>query len=90
MPRFVVQRHLPGVTPDAVKAAGMRAKTCCSEMQTEGTDVRWIRSFYLPESDRTYCVFDAPTRDLVVEANERAQIPFEGIAEAVEMTPEHV
>ncbi len=90
MPRFMVHRHLPGATADAIKAAGVRAKTCCNEMQSEGTDVRWIRSFYVPEGDRTFCVFDAPSRDLVAQANERAQIPFVEITEAMEMTPSQV
>lgn len=40
MAYFVVQRDLPGVTPEILKSAGMRAKTCCSEMTNEGQSVR--------------------------------------------------
>ena len=88
MPRFMVERHLPGITPEDLKAAGVRAKTCCEEMESEGTDVQWVRSFFLPEEEKTFCVFDGPDRGAIAEANRRAQIPFQAIRPAQEMTPE--
>lgn len=90
MPKFIVERHLPGITVDKLQAAGVRAKTCCEEMSDEGTEVLWHRSFFLPDSEQTFCVFEAPSREVVAEANERAQIPFEKIHESMEMTPEGV
>ena len=90
MAYFVVQRDLPGVTPEVLQSAGMRAKTCCAEMTQEGQPVRWVRSFFLPESAQTHCYFEAPNRNAVEEANQRARIPFTRISEVVEMTPESV
>jgi Protein of unknown function (DUF4242) len=87
---FVVKRDLPGVTLEILQSAGMRAKTCCSEMTNEGQSVRWIRSFYLPETAQTHCYFEAASRDTVEEANKRARIPFTHIAEVLEMTPDSV
>jgi len=57
-------------------------------MTQEGQPVRWIRSFFLPETSQTHCYFEAPSRQAVEEANQRARIPFTQIAEVVEMTPE--
>ena len=90
MPSFVVTRDLPGVTPEVLQSAGMRAKTCCAEMTSEGQPVRWIRSFYLPETAQTHCYFEAATKEAVEEANKRARIPFTKITSVVEMTPESV
>ena len=90
MAYFVVQRDLPGVTPEVLQSAGMRAKTCCAEMTQEGQPVRWIRSFFLPETAQTHCYFEAPSRTAVEEANQRARIPFTRISEVVEMTPDSV
>ena len=87
---FVVKRDLPGITPDALHSAGVRAKTCCAEMTKEGQPVRWMRSFYMPESSQTHCYFEAETKDAVEEANKRARIPFIEIAGALEMTPDSV
>ena len=90
MSKFLVERNLPGITPDQLEAAGVRAKTCCEEMASEGSEIQWHRSFFLPDSEKTFCVFEAPDRDLVVEANRRAQIPFEEIHTSMEMTPDEV
>ena len=90
MSLFVVKRTLPGITPEALQSAGLRAKTCCSEMTLEGQQVRWVRSFFLPETEQTHCYFDAASKQAVEEANERARIPFVEIAEVVEMTPDAI
>ncbi len=90
MPLYVVERELPGITPDALRSAGLRAKTCCAEISEEGTSVRWIRSFFLPDRSGTHCYFEAASAEVVEEANARANIPFVQILEVVEMTPEKV
>jgi hypothetical protein len=90
MSMFVVKRDLPGITPEALQSAGVRAKTCCAEMSGEGQNVRWIRSFYLPETAQTHCYFEAASKTAVEEANVRARIPFTQIVEVMEMTPEMV
>ena len=90
MSLYVVKRDLPGITPEALQSAGVRAKTCCAEMTGEGQSVRWVRSFFLPETAQTHCYFEAPSRAAVEEANQRARIPFIGIHEVMEMTPEMV
>lgn len=90
MTQFLVERELPGITPDQLRAAGVRAKTCCDEMTDEGSEVTWIRSFFLPEREKTFCVFEASDRALVAEANRRANIPFVEIHDAMEMRPEAV
>lgn len=90
MPVFVVERELPGITPEMLTSAGLRAKTCCAELTAEGEEVRWIRSFFLPETARTHCYFEAAEAGLVERANVRANIPFVRISQAVEMTPEGI
>ena len=90
MPYFVVQRKLPGVSPEELAGAGLRAKTCCAEMTEEGTAVRWIRSFFLPETEETHCYFEGPSVNAIKEANERANIPFNAIREVVELSPDSI
>jgi hypothetical protein len=88
MPLFVVQRELPGITPEMLTSAGLRANTCCAEISQEGRSVRWIRSYFLPESSQTHCYFEGANKEVVEEANKRANIPFVRITEVVEMSPE--
>jgi hypothetical protein len=90
MPLFVALRTLPGVTPDALAGAGARVKTCAAGMRSEGTEVRWLRSFFLPGSSQTHCYFEGPNPQSVEELNRRAGVPFERVVEVAEMTPETV
>jgi hypothetical protein len=71
-------------------SAGLRAKACCADISAEGRDVRWLRSFFLPESHQTHCYFEGMSREVVEEANKRAHIPFTRITEVIEMTPEAI
>jgi hypothetical protein len=90
MSLFVVKRDLPGITPEMLQSAGIRAKSCCAEITEEGQPVRWVRSFFLPESAQTHCYFEGSSKAAIEEANTRARIPFTEIVEVVEMTPEMV
>jgi len=90
MSLFVVKRDLPGITPEMLQSAGIRAKSCCTEITEEGQPVRWVRSFFLPESAQTHCYFEGSSKAAIEEANTRARIPFTEIVEVVEMTPEMV
>lgn len=90
MAMFVVKRDLPGITPEALQSAGVRAKTCCAEMTKEGEPVRWVRSFFLPETAQTHCYFEGGSKTAVEEANTRAGIPFKEVVMVMEMTPESV
>jgi len=83
-------RHLPGITPETLTGAGLRAKSCAAEMREEGTPIQWLRSFFIPETEQTHCYFEAPSADAVREINERAKIPFSEIREAQELVPEDV
>ena len=58
MATFVVQRDLPGITPEALQSAALRSKSCCAEMTSEGEPVRWIRSFFQPETQQTNCYYE--------------------------------
>ena len=85
---YVVKLDLPGTTAEVLQSAGIRAKSCCPEITGEGKLVRWIRSFFLPETEQTQCYFEAGSKPAVEEANQRARIPFTEIVEVMEMTPE--
>jgi hypothetical protein len=90
MPTFVAIRSLPGITPDALAGAGARVKTCAAGMQSEGTDVRWLRSFFLPASSQTHCYFEGPDLQAVRDLNDRAGLPYEQLVEVAEMTPSSI
>jgi hypothetical protein len=86
----MVERHLPGITPEQLKAAAGRAKAVTAEMTQQGKPVRYLRSTFLPSEEKAFCLFEALSPDPVKEANERAQIPLQRIVEVNHIAAEDV
>ena len=48
MPNYIVERHLPGFDKEKLAAAASLAKMATGKMTSEGTPVRYLRSFLFP------------------------------------------
>ncbi len=83
MPKYMVERHLPGITTEQLTAAAARAKSTTTAMTQEGTPVRYLRSTFVPGEDKCFCLFEGASAEVVQTANERAQLPVERIVEAM-------
>jgi hypothetical protein len=90
MAEYMVERHLAGFPPEQLPAAAAAAKQKAEEVSGEGREVRYVRSTYLPEGERCYCLFEASTRDAVEDVQKRANLPYEQIHEAAFLTAESV
>jgi hypothetical protein len=90
VPKYIVERHLPGITPDQLAGAAGRAKTATAEMSEEGVPVRYLRSTFLPVEEKCYCLFEAASPDAVEDANRRAEIPYERVVEAMHISRDDV
>ena len=90
MPQYMVERHLPGITPEQLSAAAGRAKSVTAEMTKHGKPVRYLRTTFLPEEEKAYCLFEASSAEQVKEANELAQIPLQRITEVKHISAEDV
>jgi Nickel responsive protein SCO4226-like len=90
MPTYLVERFLVGMTAPDVRAAAARAKLETARMTEEGTAVRYLGSTFSIEDETGFCLFEGPSREAIREANVRAAIPFERIAEVIHLTAEEV
>ncbi len=88
MGKYLVERHLPGISPDQLAAAAASAKRTTAEMAREGTPVRYLRTTFLPGEERCYCLFDGPSADAVAAANDRSGLPYERVVEATHVAAE--
>lgn len=88
MAKYLVERYLPGITPEQLTAAAGSAKRTTAEMTEEGTPVRYLRSTFIPGEEKCFCIFDGPSADVVKTANDRAQIPYERVVEAMYLASE--
>ncbi len=88
MPKYMVERHLPGISTEQLTAAAGRAKATTALMTEEGTPVRYLRSTFVPGEDKCFCLFEGPSEDAVIEANVRAEIPYQRVVEAAHIASE--
>jgi hypothetical protein len=85
MAKYLVERYLPGITPEQLTAAAGAAKSTTAAMTQEGTAVRYLRSTFVPGEEKCFCLFEGPSADVVRLANDRAQLPYERIVEALHL-----
>jgi len=90
MPQFMVERHLPDFPPEQLPGAAAAAKAKSAELTSEGRDVRYVRSTYIPEGEKCYCLFEGSSKEAVEEVQRRANLPYERIHEAAFLTAEDV
>jgi len=84
MPRYIIERSMPGFTRDDLFAAGRRSVAALSDTP----DVRWIRSYVSDAEGKIYCEYDAPSSEAIVEHARRAGLPVDRISEvALEINP---
>jgi hypothetical protein len=90
MPQYMVERHLPDFPPDQLPAAAGAAKEKSAELTSEGRDVSYVRSTYIPEGEKCYCLFEGSSAEDVEEVQKRAGLPYERIHEAAFLTADQV
>jgi hypothetical protein len=85
MPRYLIERSVPGLTHDELDAAARRSMAALTTMPS----VRWIRSYVSDSEGKIYCEYDAPSVEAVHEHARRAGLPVDRITEvALEINPE--
>ncbi len=85
---FLVERYLPGISVDELRAAAARASAATAAMAAEGARVRYLGSTFLPDEETCFCQFEAPSAEAVAQVNELAEIPFARIASALRISVE--
>jgi len=89
VPTYLVERYWPGVTSEQLLQALRRARQVMEEMGGEGTQVRDISCTLIPGEEVVFSVYDGPSASAVQQLNERAEILFSRIVEALVVTREH-
>jgi uncharacterized protein DUF4242 len=84
MPRFIIERSVPGLTRDELSETGRRSVAVLADMP----EVRWIRSYVSDVDGKIYCEYDAPSAEAIREHARRAGLPVDRISEiALEINP---
>ena len=79
MPKFVIEREIPGagnLSPDQLHAISQKS---CGVLNDMGPKIQWIHSYVT--DDKIYCVYIAPDAQTVREHASRGGFPANSVAQ---------
>lgn len=79
MPKYVIEREIPGagkLTPEQLKGI---SQTSCGVLRKLGSEIQWVHSYVT--GDKIYCVYIAPSEELVKEHAAQGGFPANRISE---------
>ena len=86
MPRFVVERTFPDGLAIPTDPGG--SKTCLAIVNNNAEEhVTWVTSYVTADLTRTYCVYDGPTRESILQAAVANGLPVDAISEVRVLDP---
>ncbi len=83
MPKYVIERDIPSVgnmTSNDLAAASQKS---CSVLDKLGSEIQWIHSYVT--DDKIYCVYTAPSKELIEEHARESGFPANRISEVRSM-----
>jgi hypothetical protein len=79
MPKFVIEREIPGAgNLSAAELQGV-AQTSCGILSNLGPQIQWIERFVT--DDKVYCVYIAPNKEMIREHARQGGFPANKISE---------
>jgi hypothetical protein len=79
MPKYVIEREIPGAGNLSAEELNGVSKKSCSVLKELGTDIQWVHSYVT--DNKVYCVYIAPSEELVRKHAEMGQFPANSVCE---------
>ena len=79
MPKYVIEREIPGAGSLSTEELHAISQTSCGVLTELGPQIQWVQSFVT--GDKIYCLYIAPTEDLVRTHAERGGFPANRVSE---------
>lgn len=79
MPKFVIERHIPGCgdfTAEDLRGAAQKSNEVLNAL---GPRIQWVQSYVV--DDTIYCVYIAPNEEMIREHATKSGFPANRIAE---------
>jgi hypothetical protein len=79
MPKFVIEREMPGaggLSRDELQGA---AQTSCGVLLKLGPQIQWVESYVT--GDKVYCIYNAPDEASIRQHAQQAGFPADRISE---------
>ena len=69
---FLLERYVARTSVGGSAASAARARAAAAAMRREGRQIRILRSFFMPDDELWFCLYEAASLDDVTEASRRA------------------
>ena len=79
MPKYVIERELPGagnIPPQDLQAISQKS---CSVLQGLGPQIQWVQSYVT--DDKIYCIYIAPNKEMILEHAQQGGFPANSVNE---------
>ena len=79
MPKYVIERNIPGagnLKPDQLKAI---SQTSCGVLRKMGSEIQWVHSYVT--GNKIYCVYIAPNEQMVLDHASQGGFPANSVSE---------
>jgi hypothetical protein len=83
MPKYLIEREIPGagkLSPQELRGVSEKS---CSVLQRLGPQIQWVQSYVT--GDKVYCVYIAPSEDLIRKHASEGGFPANRISEIKEI-----
>lgn len=83
MPKFVIEREIPGagnLTQEELQGISQKS---CNVLHELGPSVQWLQSYVTP--DKVYCVYIAPDKEAIFKHAEMGGFPANAVSEVVDI-----
>lgn len=79
MPQFVIEREMPGAGQLSAEELKGASQGSCTVLRQLGPEIQWVQSYVT--DDKIYCVYRAPSEDLIRQHAETAGFPANSISQ---------
>lgn len=79
MPKYIIEREIPGAGSLTAQDLQGISQTSCGVLSSMGTKIQWVESYVT--DDKVYCVYIAPDADTIKAHAEQGGFPANRISE---------
>jgi hypothetical protein len=79
MPKYVIEREVPGVGKLSGAELQAISQTSCGVLRQLGPEIQWVHSYVT--GDKIYCIYNAANEEIVREHATKGGFPANSIAE---------
>ena len=83
MPKFIIEREMPGAGELPAQDLQGAAQTSCNVLRQLGPEIQWVESYVT--GDKIYCVYVAPNEEMIREHAKRGGFPADRVSKVERM-----